>query len=96
RAAVEPARARALVADDHRWRRFIDLRFRDFAFVTPAEVAAALGPGPHPPGAEAQARVRLREDETQRRLGAWLAERADRARALPAAADGVPNPIPMP
>jgi hypothetical protein len=95
RAAVEPERARALMADDQRWRRFIDLRFREFAFVTPDEVAAALGPGTHTPEAEARMRTQLREAEARRRLAAWLAERADRMRRLPAAAP-VPNPFPMP
>jgi len=95
RVALEPERARELVADDQRWQRFIDLRFREFAFVTPDEVAAALGPGTHTLEAEARMRAQLREAEAQRRLAAWLAERATRIRRAPAAT-AVPNPFPMP
>lgn len=78
-----------------REQRFIELRFPDFAFVTPDEVAGALGPGPHTPEAEAAARARLREAEAERRLAAWLAGRAERAKRV-AGADGLPIPFSMP
>jgi hypothetical protein len=96
--AMEEARARALVAQDARHRRFVEVRFREFVFVTPAEVAAALGPGEHPPAEEEAARERLREAHTQERLRAWLAERRQAAptRRTPAADAGVPDPFPVP
>jgi len=95
---VEPAWARTLVADDARWRRFIELRFEDFAFVMPDEVAAALGPGPHDPAAVEQTRARLRAEEAARQLAAWLRETRERVsvrRLIPDDAR-IPPPFPMP
>jgi hypothetical protein len=95
---VEPAWARTLVADDARWRRFIELRFEDFAFVMPDEVAAALGPGPHDPAAVEQTRARLRAEEAARQLAAWLRETRERVtvrRLIPDDAR-TPTPFPMP
>jgi hypothetical protein len=97
-ASVEPAWARALVAADARWRRFIELRFRDFAFVMPDEVSAALGPGPHDPAAVEGARARLRAEQAERQLAAWLRETRDRVtvrRVIPDDAR-IPMPFPMP
>ncbi|HUF93695.1 MAG TPA: hypothetical protein VMR23_15070 [Candidatus Limnocylindria bacterium] len=96
--ALEPAAARALVGVDLRWRRFIDVRFRAFAFVTPEEVAAALGPGPHDAEAEERARARLAAAQAERELKAWLRQRAQQADAHVLLTDGVtvPNPFPMP
>ena len=71
---------RGLVADDLRWRRFIDVRFRDFAFVMPDEVAAALGPGEHDAAVEERTRERLRAEQARRELAAWVRERALSAR----------------
>ena len=95
---VEPEWARALVADDARRRRFIQLRFEDFAFVMPDEVTAALGPGPHDPAAVEQARARLRAEEADRQLAAWLRETRGRVtvrRLMPDDAR-IPTPFPMP
>lgn len=95
---IEPAWAQRLVADDARWRRFIELRFRDFAFVMPDELAAALGPGAHDAAAVEQARARLRAEEAERQLTAWLRETRQRItvrRLIPDDAR-VPTPFPMP
>jgi len=98
RVAVEPGRARAMVGDHSRWERFIDVRFRQFAFVLPDQLAAALGAGPHSPEDEAQVRERLRTEETERRLAAWIAERRQRTHVQRVLYDDrtLPNPIPMP
>jgi hypothetical protein len=96
--SVEPAWARALVADHARWQRFIELRFWDFAFVMPDEVSAALGPGPHDAAAVEQARARLRAEEAERQLAAWLRETRERVtvrRLIPDDAR-IPTPFPMP
>jgi hypothetical protein len=96
--SVDPAWARTLVADDARWRRFIELRFRDFAFVMPDEVSAALGPGAHDAAAVEQVRARLRAEEAERQLGAWLREVQERVavrRLMPHDAR-IPTPFPMP
>jgi hypothetical protein len=95
---IEPAWAQRLVADDARWRRFIELRFRDFAFVMPDELAAALGPGAHDAAAVERARARLRAEEAERQLTAWLRETRQRItvrRLIPDDAR-VPTPFPMP
>jgi hypothetical protein len=98
RVAVERGRARAMVGDHSRWERFIDVRFRQFAFVLPDQVAAALGAGLHSPEDEARARERLQSEETERRLAAWIAERRQRAHVQRVLYDDrtLPNPIPMP
>jgi hypothetical protein len=86
------------VANDARWRRFIELRFRDFAFVTPDEVSAALGPGPHDAAAVERTRARLREEEAERQLAAWLREARERMpvrRLIPDNAR-IPTPFPTP
>lgn len=98
RAGVERAWARAAVADDARWRRFVRLRFRVFVFVPESDVLAALGAGRHDAAARARMRDVLETRETDRRLGQWLREAARRAvaqRALRAGA-ALPCPLPMP
>ena len=95
---VEPAWVRALVANDARWRRFIELRFKDFAFVTPDMVSAVLGPGPHDAAALERARARLRAEEAERQLAAWLREARERMtvrRLIPDDAR-IATPFPMP
>jgi hypothetical protein len=98
RAGLEPERTRALVADHARWRHFIDVRFRQFVFVLPEDLAAALGPGPHDPAAEARARQRLQAEQAEREMGAWLRERGERAERRRLLGDDgqVPLPFPMP
>jgi hypothetical protein len=94
-ANVEPAWARALVASDARWRRFIDARFREFAFVMPDDVAAALGPGAHDAAAVERARARLRAEQTARQLEAWLRETRERVGVRRLLADDARIPLPF-
>lgn len=94
-AAIEPARAQALVASDARWRRFIELRFADFVLVMPADVAAALGPGQHDAAAVERARARLRAEEAERQLAAWLRESRERATVRRLLGDGEQVPAPF-
>ncbi len=90
--------ARSLVEADLRRRRFVELRFRAFVFITDEEVERTLGPGPHTPEKRAQAVKALEEAAVAREATAWLAEA--RARAIIRYADigeaGIPVPIPMP
>lgn len=97
-AAVEPAWARRLVAQDLARRHFVALRFRAFVFVTEAEVMAALGPGEHSPAERERQREALREAETERRRAEWLAETRARVpvRLRLAPGETVPAPLPMP
>jgi hypothetical protein len=96
--AIERTWARTAVEQDLVWRRFIDLRFAAFVFVTDDEVTAALGPGSHPAEARARTRAALRAAEAQRRLDAWLEESlADTAvRRVLGPGEQVPCPVPMP
>jgi hypothetical protein len=98
RRGIEPGWARRLVEEDLRRERFVELRFRAFAFVTEAEVAAALGPGADDAEARGRMRERLRAEAVARGLAAWLEEARARARLrrLLAPGEAVPNPIPMP
>lgn len=96
--AIELAWARRMVAWDLLRRRFIEVRFRAFVFVTEDQVRAALGPGPQPPEARQRVREALGRAEAERRLGAWLEEALPRAsvrRAL-GSDQRVPLPFPMP
>jgi hypothetical protein len=89
---------RRLVEQDLRWRRFIDLRFRSFVFVSEDEIAQVLGPGDHSPEAREKTRERLQTDATNRDLEAWLVEALKRAtvRYAEFGKDGDPVPFPMP
>jgi hypothetical protein len=95
-AGVEPGWARATVAADLQWRRFIDARFRAFVFVPEHEVRAALGPGDHGPDERARMRAALHEREVQRRLAAWIADSQDRVHVRLTPGESVPCPLPMP
>jgi hypothetical protein len=68
---IDPAWARRLVEDDLRVERFVDLRFRAFAFVTEFDVDEALGPGSHDEATRARTRDRLRADMIARAFAAW-------------------------
>lgn len=92
---IEGDWARRLVADDVRRDRFIDLRFRAFAFVGPEELARALGPGPHEAAAEERARVRLREQQTEAELAAWTRERLGEVRVRRLLGPGRDMPVPF-
>jgi hypothetical protein len=92
--ALDPTWARGMIRRDVRYRRFLDLRFRTFVFVTDAEIAAALGPGSHGADARERAREALREAAVARELAAWLVEA--RRRATLRYADGRPGGTPLP
>jgi hypothetical protein len=79
-ADVDPAWARRLVDEDLIRRRFIALRFQELAFVSEADVTAALGPGAHGETAREAVRARLEGDAARRRLAEWLVE--TRARSV--------------
>ena len=93
-AAVDPGWARRLIEIDRRVERFIDLRFRDFAFVTDFDVDEALGPGAHDEAERARTRERLRAEMVARAYAAWKQDARQRTpiRRLP----GVDGPWPPP
>ena len=71
---VDAAWARRLVEADLRARRFVELRFRAFAFVTDLDVDDALGPGVHDEAARAATRARLADQMVERARAEWIAE----------------------
>ena len=94
-ADVDPAWARRLVDEDLLRRRFVELRFRDLAFVSEAEVTAAMGPGTHSEAAREAVRARLEGDAARQRLGEWLVETRARSviRRLVDEGARVPDPL---
>ena len=74
--------------------RFIDLRFRAFAFVTDFDVDEALGPGAHDEATRARTRERLRADMVTRAFTDWQQEARQRVpiKRVP----GVTGPWPAP
>ena len=95
---LDPAAVREMVQSDLRWRRYIDLRFRAFVFVSDEDTDKALGPGAHSPESRQAAADRLRRDAAERELSQWLAETRQRAtiRSAEITADGVPLPFGSP
>jgi hypothetical protein len=97
-ADVDVARARQMVDDDLSLRRFVDLRFRALAFVSEAELTAALGPGAHSEADRETARTRLEEETARHRLAEWISEA--RAHGVVHRVTGensrVPDPLPSP
>lgn len=89
---------RTLVGEDLHWRRFIDLRFRSFVFVSEDEVTQALGQGEHSPEVRERTRERLQTDATNRDVETWLVEARKRAtvRYAELGEGGIPVPFPMP
>ena len=65
---------KSLVESDLRGQRFIDLRFRAFAFVSDADVAAALGPGAHASEVREREREALSIRAVDRAVKEWLAD----------------------
>ncbi len=98
RTGLEEAWVRKLVQADLRWRRFIDLRFRSFVFISDSDVTQALGPGTHSQEVREKTRERLRVELTDRDLSEWLTEALKRAaiRYAGLGEGGVPLPFPMP
>jgi hypothetical protein len=97
-AGLDEAWVRKLVEADLRQRRFIDVRFRAFVFVTEEDVTQAIGPGPHPPETRERAVTTLRDAAATRELATWLADARARAviRYADIGAPGVPLPFSMP
>jgi hypothetical protein len=91
---IDPAWARRLLEADLKVERFIDLRFRAFAFVTEFDVDEALGPGSHDEAARTRTRERLRADMVLRAFTAWTEDARQRVavRRVP----GVAGPWPAP
>lgn len=89
---------KSLVETDLRGRRFIDLRFRAFAFVSDADVTAALGPGVHAPDVRERERDALRIRAIDRAVKDWLADaRTHHSIVLSdTGAEGVSPPFSMP
>jgi hypothetical protein len=95
---LDEAWVRRLVEADLRWRRFIDLRFRAFVFITEAEVTVALGPGAHVQEIREKTRDRLRAEAANRDVAEWMTEARKRVsvRYADLAESGFPLPFPMP
>jgi hypothetical protein len=91
---IDPAWARRLIEADLRVQRFIDLRFRDFAFVTDFDVDEALGPGSHDEATRERTRARLRADMVGRSFTTWQEEA--RQRVPISRVQGVTGPWPAP
>ena len=73
-AGLDETWVKSLVKMDLRGHRFIDLRFRAFAFVSDADVTATLGPGVHAPDVRERARETLRIQAIDRAVADWLAD----------------------
>ena len=91
---IAPAWARRILEADLLVARFVDLRFRDFAFVTDFDVDDALGPGSHDEATRARTRERLRAEMVERAYTAWKEDARQRfpIRRVP----GVNGPWPAP
>ena len=91
---IGPAWARRLLEADLRVERFVDVRFRAFAFVTEFDVDEALGPGSHDEATRARTRDRLRAAKVAESFAAWKEDVRQRIsiRQLP----GVTGPWPAP
>lgn len=95
---LEEAWAKRMIEADLRWRRFIDLRFRAFVFVSETDVAQALGSGPHPAELRERTRRALEAETVNRELAEWLADARRRASIRYAwrGERAIPLPFPMP
>jgi len=91
---IEPVWARRLLEADLRVDRFVDLRFRAFAFVTEFDVDEVLGPGSHDAATRARTRERLRAAKIAEAFATWKEDVRQRIsiRQLP----GVTGPWPAP
>jgi hypothetical protein len=97
-ADIDVGQARRMVDDDLSLRRFVDLRFRALAFVSEAELSAALGPGAHSEAERETTRARLEEETARHRLAEWLSEARARGggHRLIGESSQVPDPLPGP
>ena len=91
----EEAAAWRAVAWDLRRRRFVEVRFRAFAFVSEDQVSEALGRGDHGGAARDRLRAALVQSAVDRELSAWLQELRSRSRiwrqSIPP--EGIPAPF---
>lgn len=78
RAGIAPAWARRLLEEDRRVDRFVELRFRSFAFVTDFDVDEALGPGQHDEATRTRTRARLRDEMIAKAFAAWQGDARQR------------------
>jgi hypothetical protein len=94
RVGIAPGWARRLLEEDLRVTRFVELRFRSFAFVTEFDVDEALGPGQHDEATRASTRDRLRAEMIAKAVAAWQEDARQRIpiRRVP----GVTGPWPTP
>ncbi len=92
---IEPAWARRLLEADLRVDRFVDLRFRAFAFVTEFDVDEALGPGSHDEATRARTRDRLRAAKVAEAFATWKEDVRQRTsiRQLPVVTGPWPAPF---
>jgi hypothetical protein len=93
-AGVDRAWARRLFEADRLMQRFVDVRFRAFAFVMDEEVEAALGAGPRDPATRNRTRERLQADMVAQAFATW--QRSARARAVIRLAPDAAGPWPVP
>lgn len=95
---LDTAWLKKMVEADLRWRRFIDLRFRAFVFISDSDVSQALGPGPHSAETREATREKLQAEAVNRDMASWLAEARKRATIRRAELEkgGVLLPFPMP
>ena len=95
---IDPAWARRLIETDLKVDRFIDVRFRAFAFVTDFDVDEALGPGVHDDAARDRTRARLEGQKVARAFAAWQRETRERVgvRPLPDITGPWPAPFSLP
>jgi len=91
---VDRAWARRLLETNLRVERFLDLRFRDFAFVTDLDVDEALGAGQHDEAERSSARERLRSEIVARAFSTWQEDA--RQRVPIRRVTGVTGPWPAP
>jgi hypothetical protein len=89
------AQARRLIEGDLRMARFLELRFRAFAFVTDADVEQALGSGPSDAATREAARERLRMEGATRAFTTWLQDARRHAPLRYVATGGGPWPAPF-
>jgi hypothetical protein len=85
-----------LADEDLRMRLFVELRFRALAFISEADLAAALGPGTHDESAREAMRTRLEAEAARRQLAEWLADARARASIRLYVSESVPIPNPLP
>ena len=92
---IDAGWARRLIEADLRVQRFVDLRFRAFAFVTSFDIDEALGPGPHDEATRARTRERLRAEMVARSFDAWREEARQRVPITRVPATPAPWPPPF-